>query len=48
MFLVASLHVAFSHFGTQETLGCSRFDKSQVQKVKFTRAETLLIQEKLH
>ena len=34
MFLVASLHLAFRHFGTRETLGCSRVDKSQVQKVK--------------
>ena len=34
MFLVASLHLAFRHFGTRETLGCNRVDKSRVQKVK--------------
>ena len=34
MFSVASLHIAFRHFGTRETLGCSRVDKSRVQKVK--------------
>ena len=32
--MVASLHLAFRHFGTRETLGCSRVDKSRVQKVK--------------
>ena len=30
----ASLHLAFRHFGTRETIGCSRVDKSRVQKVK--------------
>ena len=34
MFSVASLHLAFHHFGSQETLGCSRVDRSRVQKVK--------------
>ena len=34
MFSVASLHLAFRHFGTQETLGCGRVDKSRVRKVK--------------
>ena len=33
-FSVASLHLAFRHFGTRETLGCSRVGKSRVQKVK--------------
>ena len=34
MFSVASLHLAFRHFGTRETLGCSKVDKSRVQKVR--------------
>ena len=32
-FSVASLHLVFRHFGTRETLGCSRVGKSRVQKV---------------
>ena len=45
------LHLAFRHFGTRETLGCSRVDMSRVQKVKLPyviRAESLPVQEKLH
>ena len=34
MFLVASLHLVFRHFGTRETLGYSRVEKSRVQKIK--------------
>ena len=34
MFSVASLNLAVRHFQTRETLGCSRVDKSRVQKVR--------------
>ena len=40
LFSVASVQLAISHFGTRETLGCSRVDKSQKVKLRHSRGNS--------
>ena len=40
MFSVASVQLAITHFGTRETLGCSRVDKSQKVKLRHSRGNS--------